>query len=77
MKLRTLGAVVATTILLTGCVSMRENPKFNACADSCSNKQNSCMVNASSANDVEKCGKALDSCVAACEKRFPRYLQPK
>jgi hypothetical protein len=32
------------------------------------------MVNASTADQVSKCNATLDSCVAGCEKKFPRYL---
>jgi len=74
MKTRTLCAVVAATLMLTACMQVKENPKFNACANSCSSHQNNCMVNAGTAGEIEKCGNALDQCVAKCEKRFPRYL---
>lgn len=76
MNIRMLCAAAATSFLLAACVPMKENPEFNTCADACSKKQNSCMVNAGTARDIDKCSEAINQCVAACEKRHPRYLKP-
>lgn len=77
MNIRILCATLATSILLTACVPIQENPQFNSCADACSKKQNNCMVNAGTATEIENCTNALDKCVAACEQRYPRYLNNK
>lgn len=77
---RTFAALLmgAGTVLLAGCVAtMQPNPEFRDCANSCSKRQDACMVGASTAADVSRCNSGLDSCVASCERRFPRYIQPR
>lgn len=65
-----------SALVLSGCVSMKPNPAFSKCTNSCNNKQDACMVNASSAADISRCNSALDKCVAQCEAKFPRYIKP-
>lgn len=67
---------ITSLFLLSGCMSMQINPEFRACANACTKKQDACMVNASTAEQVSRCNATLDACVAGCEKRFPRYIQP-
>ena len=65
------------TVLLMGCAAtMKPNPEFRGCANVCTKRQDACMVSASTAADVSRCNSGLDACVASCEKRFPRYIQP-
>lgn len=61
-------------LVLSGCVTMKPNPAFSNCANSCNNKQDACMVNASTAADISRCNAALDKCVAQCEAKYPRYI---
>lgn len=68
----------AAALLLAGCfATMQPNPEFRDCANACAKRQDACMVGASTAADVSRCNSGLDSCVASCEKRFPRYIQPR
>lgn len=75
---RVLAALTAgvCAILLMGCTPMKPNPEFRDCANGCTRRQDACMVGASTAAGVSKCNASLDACVAACERRFPRYVQP-
>lgn len=67
----------AYTVLLMGCAAtLKSNPEFRDCANVCSKRQDACMVSASTAADVSRCNAGLDACVASCEKKFPRYIQP-
>lgn len=65
---------VASVLLMGGCVSVQTNPQFSNCANACTKKQDACMVNASTGDEVTRCNTSFDACVAACEKKFPRYL---
>lgn len=68
----------AGTMLLMGCAAtLQPNPEFRDCANACTRRQDTCMVGASTAADVSRCNAGLDACVASCEKRFPRYIQPR
>lgn len=67
---------IAGAFLFSGCVAMQPNPQFSSCANACTKKQDACMVNASTAEQIAACNATLDSCVAGCEKKFPRYIQP-
>jgi phosphoribosylcarboxyaminoimidazole (NCAIR) mutase len=63
--------------LLAGCAaSMKPNPEFRQCANVCTKRQDACMVSAGSSAEVARCNAALDACVASCEQKFPRYIQP-
>ncbi len=64
---------ITSAFLFSGCVAT-PNPQFSNCANACTKKQDACMVNASTADQVSKCNATLDACVASCEKKFPRYL---
>lgn len=77
---RTLVALMlgAGTLLQVGCVAtLQPNPEFRDCANACTRRQDACMVGAATAADVSRCNAGLDACVASCEKRFPRYIQPR
>lgn len=68
--------IAVNALVLSGCVSMKPNPAFSNCANNCNSKQDACMVNASSAADISRCNTALDKCVAQCEAKYPRYINP-
>jgi len=68
---------IASTLVLHGCVSMQSNPEFRNCANTCTKKQDECMVDATTSKAVASCNSAMDSCIARCEKKYPRYIQPK
>ncbi len=61
-------------LLLQGCVAPQPNPQFRSCTNACSKRQDSCMVNATTAGEIDRCNSSQDACVAACEKKYPRYL---
>lgn len=63
-------------LFLQGCDTMQPNPQFRNCANACSKKQDSCMIKATTADDIARCNSSQNSCVAACEQKFPRYIQP-
>lgn len=68
--------VLASALLLASCAAPKPNPEFRECANACTKRQDACMVNAANATDVSRCNAGLDACVASCERKFPRYLQP-
>lgn len=77
---RTVVALMACAgaLVLTGCgTSMQANPEFRRCANSCTQRQDACMVAAGTTADVSRCNAGLDSCVSSCEKKYPRYIQPR
>lgn len=67
--------VFAGSLLLSGCIPPKANPKFSDCANSCTTKQDACMVNASTAGEVQQCNTRLDACVQLCEQKHSRYLK--
>lgn len=67
---------LASAVMLASCAAPKPNPEFRECANACTKRQDACMVNAGTAADVSRCNAGLDACVASCEKKFPRYLQP-
>lgn len=68
--------VLAGAMALQGCNTMVPNPHFRDCANACSKRQDGCMIKASTADDIARCNSSQESCVAACEKKFPRYVNP-
>lgn len=68
--------VLTGALMLVGCVTMKPNPAYSNCVNSCNSKQDACMVNASSAADIARCNSTLDKCVTQCEAKHPRYLKP-
>ncbi len=75
--MKILYATVALTgvLLLSGCLPLQPNPKFSHCANACTTKQDACMVNASTAGEIQRCNSRLDACMQRCEKAHSRYLQ--
>lgn len=71
-NLYAMAAVVG--MLLSGCMSPQPNPDFSHCANACATKQDTCMVNASTAGEIERCNTSLDTCMQKCEKAHSRYL---
>ncbi len=67
---------LACALLLSACAVPKPNPEFRECANACTRRQDACMVNATTSADVSRCNAGLEACVASCEKRFPRYIQP-
>lgn len=65
---------LAGAVLFSGCVSVQTNPQFSKCANACTNRQDACMLNASTGDEVAKCNTTFDACVTSCEKKYPRYL---
>jgi len=68
--------LVASGALMGGCVALQPNPEFRSCANSCTERQDKCMVSATTADEVSQCNATQDKCVQACESKFPRYLEP-
>jgi uncharacterized lipoprotein YajG len=66
----------ASVVMLASCAAPKPNPEFRECANACTKRQDACMVSASTSADVSRCNTGLDACVASCERKFPRYLQP-
>lgn len=66
---------LAGMLLLSGCMPLKPNPEFSRCANICSNKQDACMVNASTAKGIERCNSKLDKCTNRCEGKYSRYLK--
>lgn len=73
MRVAALAYITGAFLLFSGCVAT-PNPQFSDCSNSCTEKQDACMVNASTAGDIANCNGSLEQCVAQCEQRFPRYL---
>lgn len=61
-------------LLLSGCAAPQPNPDFSRCANACATKQDTCMVNASKASDVEQCNNSIETCMTQCKKAHSRYL---
>jgi len=68
--------IALIAILLAGCSGMKPNPAFSTCSNHCTKKHDACMVNASNADQVARCGSGLDSCIEACEAKHPRWINP-
>ena len=68
--------MLASALLLAACATPKPNPEFRECANACTRRQDACMVNATTSADVSRCHVGLDACVAGCERKFPRYMQP-
>lgn len=51
-----------------------QNPEFDRCAADCVAAHNRCMVNATSAEDIQACNNKQAACVNSCEGRHPRYI---
>jgi hypothetical protein len=66
---------LAGSLLLQGCVAPQPNPAFRNCANACSKRQDNCMVNATSAREIDRCNGSQDACVTTCDKKYPRYLK--
>ena len=62
-------------LLLSGCFPLKPNPEFSRCANICSSKQDTCMVNASTARGIEHCNSKLEKCTRRCESKYSRYLK--
>jgi len=75
MKILPMSAVLAGSLLLSGCFPPQVNPKFSDCANACTSKQDACMVNATTAGEVQRCNNTLDACVQRCEQKHSRYLK--
>jgi hypothetical protein len=65
---------LAGAFCLQGCVAPQPNPEFRSCANTCSKRQDDCMVNASTSGQIDRCNTSQNACVAACDKKYPRYL---
>lgn len=76
MKLAVFSLALAGFLLLQGCMPPQPNPAFRRCANACSRHEDHCMVNATSSRAIDRCNASQDRCEAACEKKYPRYLQP-
>lgn len=72
--MKVLPVLLMSAFVLGGCVTTQPNPEFSSCSNSCTKKQDACMVNASTSNDIARCNAALDQCVAQCETKHPRYI---
>lgn len=72
--MKVLPVLLMSAFFLGGCVTTQPNPEFSSCSNSCTKKQDACMVNASTSNDIARCNAALDQCVAQCETKHPRYI---
>lgn len=76
MRLHMVLASAALLLSLSACQSMmKANPDFVQCANTCSNKQSSCMLDASSGQEIEQCKTSQTTCVTHCESKFPRYIK--
>lgn len=73
MKILCAMAVLAG-VLLSGCMSPQPNPEFSRCANACATQQDTCMVNASTAGEIEQCDTRMEACMAQCKKAHSRYL---
>lgn len=66
----------ASAFVLAGCAAPKPNPEFRECANTCTKRQDACMINATNSTDVSRCNEGLNACIASCERKFPRFLQP-
>lgn len=73
--MRSLQVLVITVFLVGGCATMKPNPEFSQCSKRCTAKHDACMVNATNADQVARCGDGLNSCVQACEAKHPRWIE--
>jgi len=62
-------------LLFSGCMPLKPNPEFSRCANICSDKQDNCMVNSSTARGIERCNSKLEKCIRRCEGKHSRYLK--
>ena len=62
-------------LVLSGCVALKPNPKFSQCANSCSAKQDVCMVKISTAKEMGRCNLSLEKCMKRCNGKYTRYLK--
>lgn len=73
--MKALPALLMTVFLMGGCAAMKPNPEFSSCSNKCTKKQDACMVNASTSDDVARCNAALDRCMTSCEAKYPRWIK--
>lgn len=75
MKFRTMFSSLAIGLIFSACaIPQKPNPEFSSCANSCNKSQSSCMLDASSGEQVGMCKSKQTSCVTSCEAKYPRYL---
>ena len=66
---------LAGLLALSGCIPRKPNPEFSDCANACTTRQDRCMVNASTAKEIEQCNTRFDGCMLQCEATHSRYLK--
>lgn len=66
--------ILSGAVLLSGCFALTPNPDFTNCANACGTKQDTCMINASTASAIESCNASHNSCIQRCESKYPRHL---
>lgn len=63
-KMRALIAIFGVALVLSGCV----NPHRAPCLKACSSEKDSCMLNASTAEEIQKCDGLSSTCSAGCPR---------
>jgi hypothetical protein len=65
--------VLLSSALLAACTTMQRNPDRQACIRHCTETKNSCMLNASNADQVGACDAEFGKCTEPC-RQLPEYV---
>ncbi|HBS05794.1 MAG TPA: hypothetical protein DEA96_12560 [Leptospiraceae bacterium] len=63
--------LILVASLCSSCQTFRENPDLGPCKVDCVEKQNECMLQATSSPEIDHCKEALAKCILRCEREYP------
>ena len=75
MRILIVSLAALAAVSFGACSGLVQNPEFAACMDECANKQNACVLNATSAKEIEECNASQEQCVKTCQADHKRYIK--
>lgn len=63
----------AALLLVCACTSMRPNPEYRSCVNTCNEHKKKCMLAAFSTDAIEKCDSEMNACMNRCSA-FPAMI---
>ena len=77
MRILIVSLAALAAVSFGACSGLVRNPEFAECMNACAKEQNICVLNATSAKQIEECNARQEQCVKTCQAEHKRYIKPE
>lgn len=75
MRILIVSLAALASVWFAACSRLVNNPEFIECVNACTKKQNICMLEATTGEQVEECNAPQEQCVKTCRAEHERYIK--